>query len=501
MARENTKREMSDAAKEAKAKRQLASVGLGDAELNALKEKYGANAYDLIAAAMFPDNVRKALGGKTFKKSSTTIKDFINQPLTADQIQKVIGKKAEVVTSREETREELRQQAKKVETTQRKTPATQTKKPVAKPKEQPTTPTTPTTDYTHTPERTTPAYDWSRQNPPAGINKPITLTPDTVNTHIDKQGGGRAITFASSVKDDAGVTIPELAGATNDSIWGVTYKREVGTQANPVGARSGDGKYWGAMQYNQLGLENIVIYALTHPEYKNIADKFFKPGYEKALKEFEADVAKRGKSVAYATGQPKRIALAKYLKPDYKKLFQDEGKNNPEQFLQLQRDVSSDVTSSFHAKNYKNIVETLAKKGIKPEQVNPAIWGMVASVGIARGNIDGIANAFAGKDLQYINSGRMVDDLKAKYPTVFQKYASGRQAAQYAKDHVHEKHSATTSRELALMLDKPEIYTEYLQLMAENSVKGRDGKYVARAKTQQSPVQSAWNTQGNGVTL
>ena len=44
MARDKVKKELSDAAREATAKKQLVSVGLGDAELKALKERHGERA-------------------------------------------------------------------------------------------------------------------------------------------------------------------------------------------------------------------------------------------------------------------------------------------------------------------------------------------------------------------------------------------------------------------------------------------------------------------------
>lgn len=500
MAKEEIKKAMSEAALDAKAKRQLAKAGLGEKELISLKEKYGARAYDLVAAAMYPDNVRKALGWEKFKKSSATIKEFIANPLTPEQIENVTGKKADIAKSvtpetktRAETKATLKQQR---DETDKKITEAKSKK-TAKPEK---------TTKKIEPEKNKPyTMTWAND-----VNKPLTLTPDTVRTNIEKQSDGHTITFNSSIKDYKGIIIPEIAGATNDSIWDVTYIREVGSQSNPVGCRGVSknrrtGKiteYWGAMQYNQHGLENIAIYALTHPEYKNIADKFFAPGYEKALKEFEENIKKYGKDYAYAIGSSSRKALAKYLKPNYKTLFQEEGKKNSEQFLQLQRDVSSDITSSFHAKNYKAIVETLAKNNIKPEQVHPAIWGMITSIGIARGNIDGIAKSFAGKDLSYINSPKMIDALRAKYPGVFHLgLKNEKKAYEYAKAHVHEKHSATTSRELAMMLNMPEIYTNYLQQVAQNNVKSANGQYIAKGKAQAPVTQTAWNQQGMNQSL
>ena len=496
MARDKVKKELSDAAREATAKKQLVSVGLGDAELKALKERYGERAYDLISAAMFPDNVQKALGNKTFKKPAATIKDFISQLLTEDQILKITEKKADIVERREETKQELKSQAQKAH-------REQPEKTEIKAKDQPLSPTI---DYTRAPEKNISVkMDCSEQNQPKVIDKQLTLTPDTtkvrITEHTISSGRKKKLTFTSSAQDKQGVTIPELAGATKDSLWDVTYQREVANEENPVG---GVKQYWGSMQYNTYAAKSMAMYALTKPEYKDIAQKFFKPGYEKALADFQQYAKEKGNNVAYWQENKYHTKLAGYIKPEYKALFVKEGKNNAGQFLQLQRDFTSEIYISQTKSRYERIVKALEKKGMKPEDVNPAIWGMVLSSGIHyKTKLSAIATLFErpGVDKAYINSPQMVEDIKRTDPGTFNRNENERQAAQYAKDHVHEKHSATTSRELAIILGRPEIYTDYLELVAGNSVKTANGTYIAKGQTPKTVTQTARIQQTQSQTM
>ena len=488
MAKDDTKKAMSDAAKEANAMRKLKSAGLGEKELAAMKAKYGARAYDLINAAMFPDNVRRALGWKTFKRSGATIKDFIANPLTPEQIEKVTGKKADnsksATATRTETKETLKQQRSNADKAKK---AAEDKKRAETDKKK--VETEKKTAQEKAAQQKAPKETKSKsQEKPVVSDKSTTQVSDTLRCQIEKQNVGDKVVFKSSVTDPQGVTIPELSGATKDSLWDVTYQREVSNEKNPVG---GVKTFWGAMQYNTYGARNVAMWALSNPKYKNIAQKFFKPGYEQALAEFQKYVKDKGNNVAYWQENKYRTKLAAYIDPKYKALFEQEGKNNSTQFLQLQRDFASEVFTSQHSV-YKRIVKALEKKGMKPEDVNPAIWGMVLSSGIHyKTKLNAIASIFEqpNVDQTYINSAKMVDAIAATDPSTFKK-SSGKIATQYAKDHIHEKHSATTSRELAIILHKPEILANYEQLMAQNVVKQADGTYLAKA---QQPTKTASN--------
>ena len=333
---------------------------------------------------------------------------------------------------------------------------------------------------------------------PKSVDKSTTQVSDTLRCQIEKQEIGGKTVFKSSVTDKQGVTIPELSGTTQDSMWEGTYQREVGSQDNPVGAygRDSGGEYWGAMQYNQFGINNVAMYALTKPEHQEYAKRFFKPGYEKALAEFQNYVKEKGNNVAYWQENKYRSALLKYIKPEYTKsgrkaqdLVRQEGRKNPTKFLQLQRDFATEVYTSQH-NVYKRIEKALAKKGIKPEQVNPAIWELVLSSAIHyKKKLGAIATLFERPNinLTYINSANMINDIARADRSTFS--GTGKEAIKHAKDTIHLKHSATTSRELAIILHEPEILTNYENLMAQNVTKV-NGRYYAKAN---APTKTASN--------
>ena len=49
---------------------------------------------------------------------------------------------------------------------------------------------------------------------------------------------------------------------------------------------------------------------------------------------------------------------------------------NTQQFLNLQRAYAGEIYCTFNARGLNKIIATLEASKIKPEQVNPAIWGM-----------------------------------------------------------------------------------------------------------------------------
>ena len=510
----DTKSSMAETAREATARRQLASVGLGDKEWATLKEKYGNNAADLVSAAMYPKNVSDALN-TPFQKSRGTINSFISGNLSKDQIGKVTGKEVAPIKSpdRQATKQALK--AQKVEADKKKTtevqkakdgntkpaknePKQETKQAMQAQRQQAATPQ---------PQQTKPA---SRQQATTAQNtgNGQTFTPSNVRQKIVQQGGGNRITFGSSLTDGKGNVIPELAGATKGSIIDFAQEREVRNEKDPVGTvpNGKDKKYWGVIQCNGEAVNNLALYSLTNPKYKKYADKFFNPGYEKALKEFNDYVDKNEKlqasgktkkdarKVAYWEPSKQRDELLKYRKSkaDFKKNFANEGKNNQTEFLQFQRDFACDIYASQNKTNYKRIETALKKKGMKPEDVNPAVWGMVMSSNIHYQSKSGnIAAIFERKDVdqKFINSTNMVDAIANADPSTF-KVGTGKDEVKLAKARIHEKNSATTCRELAMIFDNPRIEQDYLNDMAQNVVRQADGTYLAKA---QQPTKTASN--------
>ena len=147
-------------------------------------------------------------------------------------------------------------------------------------------------------------------------------------------------------------------------------------------------------------------------------------------------------------------------------IFQKEGLANAQQFLNLQRAYASAVYCSFDAKNLNKIVDAMEKSNIRPEQVNPAIWGMFLAKHI-KGGFGKISNLIQGKTLEQINSLQFVNEMANSFPDVF-KQASGIEAWKFAQKHYSESHSITTTKELSVILNRPEILNNYLKFLAYN---------------------------------
>ena len=347
-----------------------------------------------------------------------------------------------------------------------------------------------------------PLAPWQQQN--AQNVAKIDSTQVTVKPIITKEGSHNVLKSQAFV---AGKPIQELKDSTEQSLFGVTHQREVGVCDNPTGKKGFDGKnyYYGAMQHNPDGIKNISLYAVTHPEqYGDYANKVFdtkSKGYKDDLKAFQNDVAKRGKD-AYRLGSTARTKLLSHIKSDYLSTFTKEGKAHSEQMLQLQRDGASSVTAAFY--NLDGIAATLKQQGINPTDVNPSVWGMVISAGIAKGNTNYVvtnsktgkvtrcsaANLFKGKTLEQINSPQMIDRIAGTYRSVFHS-KSEMAAVQWAKDHVNEKQSVTTARELSMMLGDDQMYENYLAKVAANQSTNNGQTKMAQAAPMQITTTNA----------
>ena len=264
--------------------------------------------------------------------------------------------------------------------------------------------------------------------------------------------------------------VKDFANVTKYSLWDCSYKREVGNEKNPVGVAK---TFYGSLQFNRFNAENMAIFGLFSPAYKKLASQFFvkKSGFDKAVENFEKSAKDYEKkygdaNLVYHVGSSARRNLAQYISPNFKSIFQKEGIENTQQFLNLQRAYASAVYCSFDAKNLDKIVSTLASTKIKPEQVNPAIWGMFLAKHI-KGGFSGIAPLLKGKKLNQINSLAFVNAMANKYPDVF-KQGSGKEAWKFAQEHYMETHSITTMKELSIILNKPEILDHYLRCLSFN---------------------------------
>ena len=290
------------------------------------------------------------------------------------------------------------------------------------------------------------------------------LAPEEVKVVPQKvTAGGDLIEFHNQAQDAKGREIEDFVGATPYSIWDVTYKREVGTEANPVGVFK---DYAGTMQYDKTNVRSMLMYALIHEDYSAWAQQFFEntPEAQKAVDEMKAAYEQRGNLVFHA-GSKERRNLSKFIVDDYKAKFIEDGEKNPVEALQVQRDFASDAYVSFDERGWRKITSALAKNNIYPEDVSWAIVGMWCSAHIAQGGFRDMYKTVEGKTLEQINSVKYINELATKYPKVF-KNGSGKYAYKFAKEHYQEPHSITTMRELAMMEQNPEIYQNYLQLLS-----------------------------------
>lgn len=278
--------------------------------------------------------------------------------------------------------------------------------------------------------------------------------------------------FTNKVYDHNNREVKDFSGVTKYSLWDCSYKREAGDLKNPVGVISTKG-FYGSLQFNRFNAENMAIYGLLNPAYKNLASKFFvkRAGFDKAIENFKKSAQNYKKihgdaNLVYHVGSSARKALAQYVSPNFKSIFQKEGLENTQQFLNLQRAYAGEIYCSFNAKGLNKIVKTLEAAKIKPEQVNPAIWGMFLAKNI-KGGFGGIDGLLKGKKLSQINSLAFVNAVASRYPDVF-KEGSGKEAWKFAKEHYKEKHSLTTIKELSLILNQPEILDHYLKCLSYN---------------------------------
>ena len=297
----------------------------------------------------------------------------------------------------------------------------------------------------------------------------IFIAPEAVNIAPENHPNP-IYEFTNNVYDKNNRKVKEFSGVTKYSLWDCSYKREVGNEKNPVGVAK---TFYGSLQFNRFNAENMAIYGLLDPSYENLASKFFvkKAGFSKAVENFKKSAQNYEKkfgddNLVYHIGSTARKVLAHYISPNFKTIFQKQGLENTQQFLNLQRAYASAVYCSFDAKNLNKIVSTLENANIKPEQVNPAIWGMFLAKHI-KGGFGGIANLIKGKKLSQINSLAFVNAVANKYPDVF-KEGSGKEAYKFAKEHYKETHSITTMKELSIILKRPEILDNYLKCLSFN---------------------------------
>lgn len=315
----------------------------------------------------------------------------------------------------------------------------------------------------------------------------ITFSKNMVN--IAPESSSAYFEFENQLTDKNNNPISDFNQATKYSIWDCSYKREAGTKKNPVGIVSKEG-YYGSLQFNYFNAVNMAIYGMLHAEHKDLAAKFFQktPQLENALANFQKsmdDYAKKhgDENLAYHVGSVSRQKVIKYISPNFKKIFEKAGQENTLELLDLQRAYAGAVYCSFDGKSLKKICAILEASDVKPEEVNPAIWGMFLAKHI-KGGFGGISTLLKGKKAKDINSLAFVNAMANKYPDVFKDTPSCKEAWKFAKEHYQEKHSLTTIKELSVILHKPEMVSEYLKLLSlyqKDDVTYEQAKKMAQA--------------------
>ena len=125
------------------------------------------------------------------------------------------------------------------------------------------------------------------------------LSPEKVKIVPEKViSDDNLIEFHNKAQDSKGREIKDFVGATPYSIWDVTYKREVGTQENPVGVFE---SFAGTMQYNKANVQSMLMYALMHEDYNAWAKQFFEdtPEAKKAVAEMKEAYEEKGSLTVY----------------------------------------------------------------------------------------------------------------------------------------------------------------------------------------------------------
>ena len=505
-ARTTVRQALSGDAKQARMEVWAAKLGLPKDVVKDLQDKYGSYAYTMMQQAMLSptpliskatgardaQNIKQAIGkvtGRGDLSSKNAVLYLAKADLSSDQIAQAVGEKSSLKVDRQLADDRVAKvksdtlSVEVADTTKQKANEEQKKleaKADKKKEEQASKGQTRVSVEL-------PKAPWQEEAQRVADGK-VALTPDTVSqVKIEpviipnKNKKGTVIASKATVQ---GQVVEEPKDSTNFSITTGISIREVGSYNNPASVKSGKDKkgnvYYGAFQFDKTQVQNAAIYDLLHKdEYGAFAKDVFdtkKKGFQKALDDFKADLAKNGQK---AFNNPSRTKLLTYMKGDVCAAFVQHGKKEPEKFLQVQRNSACWASTANYG--LAKIEATLNKRGIKKEDVNPAVWGAIMQVGIARGNTDNISSKgrklgksmnelIAGKSVTYINSPAFLEEIRKTFKDVFDD-SNEKQALNFFKEHVNEKHSLTTMKELSLMFNDNSIYENY----ANNLAKGKAG--------------------------
>ncbi len=489
-----TRQVLSEDAQKARMEKWAAQVGLPKSTAQTMLDKYGPYAYQMMQDAMAKPMIVKQKTSGNFRSSSGCIKYFVNNTLSEAEIAKVVGTSANSVTKELSNYTQASSEPILI--------------PIAKKADEAANHMDSRVDeHSKGKEQQQQQEIQEINNRQEKLNNKVTtrnqnkstpkINPNTISVSSQCNRGGKG--FSTTIRCN-GRPIKDLPGAANDSITTTSTTREIDNRHDLIGGYGYDGNnpYYGMFQTTPDGVKNYAIYAATHPDkYGKIADQLFnknKSGYQAALKQFQAEVKKKGYA-AYTSAA--RAKLATYVKPEFLSKFNALGKNAAYQnsLVQLQRDYACEVA----ARNYgiKQVSDYLKAQGIDPLEVKPAVWGAIFAIGDARGNIDfdgkkwkpGLKGLLKGKTVDQINSPEMIDAIQKTYKTVYNpKKPNERNAINYAKTHLNEEHSIATARELSLMVGDPKLYDKYLQIVATQQGNSSPQPYKIAKGQEQKPL-------------
>ena len=280
-------------------------------------------------------------------------------------------------------------------------------------------------------------------------------------------------------------TVEEMTGATDTSLLSASVARESNDSEYGVcckGLPDTKGPYFGAIQMSVANFQKMIRYFLrNHKKYSEECKKAMAMMFGCDLNNFEATLnsvgvegmMKRLKTTDMTVKNGDRVHGCSYTMPAYQAIFVDHGT----QTMQLQADFVTEELGPYYFNRYSKkvlsgglsiLVDRMKNNragGIRPEDINPAVWQLLVTAGIAYGNCDGAgailskviddSNLTKEEKLAKINSPEMLVEIYKRYPEI------GGKAMRFALSRWNHKHSLATAWELSRMIGDKDKETYY----------------------------------------
>ncbi|MBP5698977.1 MAG: hypothetical protein J6W96_05575, partial [Alphaproteobacteria bacterium] len=285
-------------------------------------------------------------------------------------------------------------------------------------------------------------------------------------------------------------TVEEMTGATDTSLLSASVARESNGSEYGVcckGLPDASGPYFGAIQMSVDNFKKMIRYFLrNHEKYSEECKKAMAMMFGCDLNNFEATLNAKGvegmmdllRTTDMTVKYGNRVHGCSSTMPAYQAIFVDHGT----QTMQLQADFVTEELGPYYFNRYS--INRSGKKvlsgglsilvdrmkndragGIRPEDINPAVWQLLVTAGIAYGNCDGAgailskviddSNLTKEEKLAKINSPEMLVEIYKRYPAIDEK------AMKFALSRWNHKHSLATAWELSRMVGDKDKETYY----------------------------------------